>query len=107
MAVPKAPTGLNSETGLIDNLLTWHPSEGSGVTYKVYRNADPAPIAQNISSPKYTDRVPLGSNFVYTVTAVNGDGESERSYYIQSVAGGNGHVAPQVLAIGTETVPKD
>jgi fibronectin type 3 domain-containing protein len=73
---PAAPTGLALEAALYNKaVLVWTASASAAVSYKVYRGAQE--IAEGITSTRYSDSsVTPDSTYVYTVTAVNANGES-------------------------------
>ena len=82
-AAPAPPSGLQAQVGRDYVDLSWQTSEDA-TNYLVYRSneAGDMDVVANITAPitAYHDGdLDDGSNFIYYVTAVNGDGESAPS----------------------------
>lgn len=85
---PPAPTGLSATGGDTVVNLTWVQSTGLGITgNNVYRSTTGSggpynPLATLAATTSYSDTAVVnGNTYFYTVTAVNGNGESSRSAY--------------------------
>jgi hypothetical protein len=108
VVAPGAPTGLSSgSTTATGTTLRWSPVAGAA-TYNVYQ--DGTQVATGITSTNYTvDNLLPGTAHSFTVTAVNGGGESAPSQPVMVTAASIGSVnmtfgSSDVLSGTTRTV---
>lgn len=76
---PDAPTGLSATGGNGQVSLSWNAMNGA-YGFNVYRNGQRVNVALIINQFSFIDAAVIkGASYSYTVTAVNGTGESEQS----------------------------
>jgi fibronectin type 3 domain-containing protein len=84
LAPPALPTGVLAQGGITQIALSWGSSAGAA-SYRIYRGTSPggenaAAYATNVTATSFADTgLTSGSTFYYTITAVNGLGESSKS----------------------------
>lgn len=89
--IPAAPVGLASQAAAGAINLSWLPVEGIGVTYNLYRGQTSSqqlltPLVAGLTATNYTDTVPSGQSYYYTVAAVIGGLISAQSNETTAVA---------------------
>lgn len=89
--IPAAPVGLTSQAAVGAINLAWLPVEGIGVTYNLYRGQQSSqqlltPLVAGLTATNYTDTVPSGQSYYYTVAAVIGNLISAQSNETTAVA---------------------
>ena len=84
------PLTVTTDTGLV--VLSWdavtpHWTPPPAVTYTVYRNANPTPIAEDLAERQYSDpAVTRGTTYTYQVAAVVNGGEATWSGLVTATA---------------------
>ena len=91
---PQSPTALTITTNYLSLTLNWTAALGSPTGYNVKRSTSTGaettlPAGTNVSGTSFTDTtVVVGTQYFYTVSAVNGDGESADSSEVSGIAPG-------------------
>jgi len=80
---PSAPSGVTAVAGQLRITVSWSPSAGA-TSYNLYRSSSPSgeggsPYLTGVTSPFIDTGLIEGVTWYYTVTAVNGTGESSQS----------------------------
>ena len=103
VAAPIAPAGLAAEV-LSDTevKLTWNAVEDA-TSYNVYNGTEK--VAENVTETTYTvTGLTAATEYTFTVTAVNGGGESAASNEAKATTLKSVEIAPEAVAFGEVTV---
>ena len=92
---PQAPTGVTVVTNYTSLTLNWTAAAGAPTSYNVKRSTTTGtevtlPAGAGVTDTTFTDTtVATGTTYFYTVSAVNGSGESADSAEVSGTAPGN------------------